>query len=112
MKYLSVLLLSVFIVGCQQSEEEPYEFFFTCLNGADVFDLYINTKDEILDLTIIGNKLWNQTSFNNLEDRIVAGIDVLGAKEANIVFSKNTGLLLIPEVDATMNCSKSQPLMP
>ena len=116
MKYLSVLLLSVFIVGCQQSKEEPYEFLFQCRDGNDVYELLINTKDQIFDLTFINVKPFTQTSFNNLEDRIVVGMQYLyygeTKKEGSSVFFKNTGLLVIPELDATMNCSKSQPLMP
>tara|TARA_B100000963_G_scaffold19199_1_gene14587 strand:+ start:333 stop:680 length:348 start_codon:yes stop_codon:yes gene_type:complete len=115
MKYLSVLLLSVFIVGCQQSEEEPYEFLFQCRYGDDIFELFINTKDQIFDLSNINVRPFTQTSFNNLEDRIVVGMQYVywgETKEGRIVFLKNTGLLAIPELDTTMNCSKSQPLMP
>ena len=111
-----ILALSALLVllGCEQLQKEPYEFTFTCTNELRTYRLYINTKDEKVNVTLGSLNLFNSQLFENREVVIIASENREG-KKVEVFFLKDTGLfeMYIDErVSISGLCSKSERLIP
>ena len=111
-----ILALSALLVllGCEQLQKEPYEFTFACTNELRSYRLYINTKDEKVNVTLGSLNLFNSQLFENREVVIIASENREG-KKVEVFFLKDTGLfeMLIDErLSISGLCSKSERLIP
>ena len=117
MKQILALSALLVLVGCEQLQKEPYEFTFWCTEHSDElrsYRLYINTKDEKVNVTLGSLNLFNSQLFENREVVIIASENREG-KKVEVFFLKDTGLfeMYIDErVSISGLCSKSERLIP